>query len=130
MRVTLAVALLIATSMGVHLDNSVLLQTDEEIMGVAVGKYTMTLKKCDGLKDAAKATCTDENLIIEKSNAAIKHCVHSSHHDKTETLKCIHNAVDARNADMKDKEEGHAAGKSTDKSGAGDAKTAAKEKKD
>ncbi len=104
--------------------------TDEELVGVAVGKYTMTPKKCDGLKDAAKSACTDENLIIEKSNAAIKHCVHSTHHDKSETLKCIHTAVDTRNTDTKDKESGHAAGKSEDKSGAGDAKTAIKEKKD
>jgi len=57
---------------------------NSELEGVSIGKYTMTIKSCDALSGDKKNDCDDNNLIVEKANAAIKHCVHSTHHDKAE----------------------------------------------
>jgi hypothetical protein len=45
--------------------------------------------------------CKDANLIIHKANAAIEHCVYSSHHDKNEMKSCIDSVVKQRDHDNK-----------------------------
>jgi len=61
---------------------------------------TLPNKDCSKASGSQIAECADYNLVINKANASIKHCIHSSHHDANEKTKCISNVVATRDHDL------------------------------
>jgi len=62
---------------------------------------TMSHKDCSAIKGAKGVKfCADYNLAVDKANSAIKHCIHSSHHDNAEKTRCISAVVEQRDTDL------------------------------
>jgi len=55
---------------------------------------------CHGLKEFELAHCQDYNLLIEKSEAALKHCIMSKHHSHEKKLDCVDRVVEERDNDL------------------------------
>ena len=55
---------------------------------------------CHGLKDFELAHCKDYNLLIDKSEAALKHCIMSKHHNHEHKLDCVDHVVEERDNDI------------------------------
>lgn len=99
----MAVAYMIGEATGVVIQNNI--QTNQELLKDALAEsakqYIIREADCSGLKGEDKTDCKDANLIIHKSNAAVEHCVYSSHHDKDEMKACIDAVVKQREHDNK-----------------------------
>lgn len=83
--------------------------------------HTMSHKDCTKAKGGQLKQCADYNLVVDKANAAIKHCIHTSHHNSAQKTKCISNVVEERDKDLdaianakKDKTDKGSKGKKSD----------------
>ena len=90
-------ALLSSEAQALQIDSQIALQEE-----VAKGdSHTMETKDCGGLKDARSIKyCADWNLVVDKANAAIRHCLHSHHHNSEQTTHCIEDVIARRDLDL------------------------------
>lgn len=97
----LAIAALLQTNVSaLQIESQI--QIEEELTKDA---HEMQHKDCGSVKNPKAAKfCADYNLTVDKTNAAIKHCVHSSHHDAAKKTACINQVVAERDSDLKDLE--------------------------
>ena len=52
--------------------------------------HTMSHKDCSKAKDGQAKQCADFNLVVDKANAAIKHCIHTSQDTQTSSSRHRH----------------------------------------